>query len=50
MMKQDISELKYDNDPEWDRLFAASQNMLAQLADEALKDLEEGRTTELEPE
>ncbi|QTA87538.1 hypothetical protein [Desulfonema magnum] len=34
----------------WSRLFAESQDLLAQLADEAVAEFEEGRTELLEPE
>jgi len=34
----------------WSDMFEQSQDVLAQLADEALADLEAGRTTELDPE
>jgi len=32
----------------WDKKFAESEDILAQLAQEALKDDEEGRTTDLD--
>ena len=34
----------------WDEQFARSQDALAKLADEALRDYDEGRTTELDPD
>ena len=33
----------------WSNSFAASQDALARMADQALKDLDEGRTDELDP-
>jgi hypothetical protein len=34
----------------WDAQFAKSQDVLERMADEALKDLDEGRTDELDPD
>lgn len=34
----------------WSRLFAESQDLLSQLADEAAEEFEQGRTKLLEPE
>lgn len=34
----------------WTDMFDRSQDLLGQMADEALADLEAGRTTELDPE
>jgi len=34
----------------WNRLFAESQDLLSQLADEAIEEFEQGRTEPLEPE
>jgi len=34
----------------WSRLFAESQDLLSQLADEAVEEFEKGRTKLLEPE
>jgi hypothetical protein len=34
----------------WSDMFDRTQDVLAQMADEALADLEAGRTTELDPE
>lgn len=34
----------------WDESFAKSQDLLARMADEALRDYEEGRTDELDPD
>ncbi len=33
----------------WDEQFARSQELLGRMADEALQDLDEGRTDELDP-
>ena len=38
------------DDARWDALFAASQDELARMADEALRDYDEGRTDELDPD
>lgn len=38
------------DDARWDALFAASQDVLARMADEALRDLDEGRTDDLDPD
>jgi hypothetical protein len=35
-------------DQQWETLFSQSQDILALLADEALKDLHEGRTEEID--
>ncbi len=37
-----------DAEKKWDKKFAESEDVLAQLAQEALKDDEEGRTIELD--
>ena len=34
----------------WSKSFAASQDALSRMADQALKDLDEGRTDELDPD
>ncbi|MEO8287639.1 MAG: hypothetical protein ABI670_14520 [Chloroflexota bacterium] len=34
----------------WDEAFASSSDILAQLADAALEDYEQGRTTPIEPD
>lgn len=38
------------DDARWEASFAKSQDMLAAMADEALRDLEAGLTDELDPE
>jgi hypothetical protein len=38
------------DDAMWDEQFAKSQDALGRMADEALKDYDEGRTTELDPD
>ena len=38
------------DDALWDEQFARSQDALARMADEALRDYDEGRTTELDPD
>ncbi|MCP4106027.1 MAG: hypothetical protein GY749_10895 [Desulfobacteraceae bacterium] len=39
-----------ESEKRWSRLFAESQDLLSQLADEALEEFEQGRTKLLEPE
>jgi len=43
-----MEELK--DEEHWARQFAASQNALTKLADEAIDDVTGGRATELDPE
>jgi len=38
------------SETQWKRLFDESQDLLSQLADEALEEFEQGRTKLLEPE
>ncbi len=38
------------SEKKWNRLFANSQDLLGQLADEALAEFEQGKTELLEPE
>jgi hypothetical protein len=38
------------DDALWDEQFAKSQDALARMADQALRDYDEGRTTELDPD
>jgi hypothetical protein len=37
-------------DARWDKVFADSQDLLAQMSDQALRDLDEGRTIPLDPD
>lgn len=39
-----------ESDRKWDDLFAESEDVLAQLAAEALRDDAQGRTTDLDPD
>jgi hypothetical protein len=43
-------EAEEADDARWDALFASSQDVLARMADEALRDLDEGQTEELDPD
>jgi hypothetical protein len=51
---KDIAEISrladLESDRRWDDLFASSQDVLAQLADEAHEDYLAGRTEPLDPE
>ena len=41
---------EFASERRWDRLFAESQDLLAQLADEAIEEFNQGKTELLEPE
>jgi hypothetical protein len=41
---------EFASEKRWDRLFSESQDLLSELADEALAEFEQGRTELLEPE
>ena len=41
---------EFASERRWDKLFAESQDLLAQLADEAIEEFNQGKTEVLEPE
>jgi hypothetical protein len=45
-----VSELRYDDDPEWNGSLTKSLNILQQFAAKARKDHEEGQTSALDPD
>ena len=46
----DKQALDAQADAEWDRVLAKNPGALAKMAEEALRDFEEGRTEELDPD
>src|SRR5688572_7661125 len=43
-------EINYDDDPEWNKSFASSQDFLVRMAQKIRQEYREGRTVELDPD